>query len=278
MTLAAAMLLLAALAETDASAQLEEADRHFAQRGLGAQGPKCDPAEIEEALRLYRKARQLDPASIPGRIGMLRSLFFRGGFCGERGEAQKRTFEEAKRLAEDSEAQLERDAGAKLRRDKPAPFRSVRDAPALFFWCGVAWGQWALDHKVPAAWQGAAGKIRDLGETALLLDGAYEQGSPHLLLGRLHADSPKIPLITGFVSRRKALEHLRRAHEIAPANSIAAWFLAKAILEHEPQSRPQALALLRTCAAGEPRADYLVEDRHYAALARARLRQLGETR
>ena len=52
--------------------------------------------------------------------------------------------------------------------------------------------------------------------------------------------------------------------------------LAGAILQHERQTRAEALQLLRACARATPRAEYLVEDRHYAALARERLRDLGE--
>jgi len=276
--LAAAIVLLAALADapSGAAALLAEADRHFSRRGQDARGARCHPEPIDAALDSYRAALASDPALVPARVGILRSLFFRAGYCGEGGEAQKRRFEQAKRLAEDSEKWIEGHVGAKLRRGRVEPFRPVPGAAALFFWCGVSWGQWSLDHKLAAAWQGAARRVRDLGELALALDPEYEQGSPHLLLGRLHTESPKIPLVTGFVSRRQGFEHLRRAHAIAPANSVARFFLADAMLRHEPSSRTQALRLLRECAAADPRPDYLVEDRHYAEKARERLRALGE--
>ena len=279
MRLAALALLLASLrddAALDIAGLVAEGDRHFAERERNAQAERCDPSEVNAAIASYRRAVAADPESIPGRVGILRSLFFRGAFCGESGARQRRTFEEAKRLAEESQARLERLAGARVKREKPGPFRAVAGAPALLFWCGAAWGQWALDHKLAAAWQGAGGRIRDLAETAVALAPGYEQGAPHIVLGRLHVESPRIPLITGFVSRRRGLELLRKARELSPGNTVALWFLADAILQHEPRRRAEAVGLLRECAAIEPRPEYLVEDRRYAKLARQRLRALGE--
>ncbi len=261
----------------DVAALVSEGDRHFDARARNAEGARCDPAEVNAALASYRRALAADPDSLPARTGMLRSLFFRGGFCGESRAVQKRTFEEAKRLAGESQERLERRVGARVRRGRSGPFRDVEGASALVFWCGVAWGQWSLDHKLAAAWQGAGGRIRDLAETAVALAPTYEQGAPHIVLGRLHAESPKVPLMTGFVSRRKGLEQLRKAVALSPGNTVALWFLADAVLEHEPASRAEALQLLRACAGASPRLDYLVEDRHYARLARERLEALGET-
>ncbi len=276
-----AALALAASLQADASPSDPEAlvaagDRHFAERARNASAAGCDPTEVNAALESYRRGVAAAPDSFAGRAGVLRSLFFRGGFCSESMAEQKRTFEAAKRFADESQRRLERRVGARIRRDRPEPFRTVEGAAALVFWCGVAWGQWSVDHKVAAAWQGAGGRIRDLAETAVALAPDYEQGAPHIVLGRLHTESPKIPLVTGFVSRRKGLEQLRKAVSLSPVNTVAQWFLAVAILAHEPASRLEAARLLRACASAPPRADYLIEDRHYAQLAREWLRSLGE--
>jgi tetratricopeptide (TPR) repeat protein len=250
-----------------------EGDAEYARRGEGASNGIADPARIEPAVAAYRRALALDPDSVPALSGLLRALFFRGGFCGEGGAVQKKTFGEAKERAEDAIRSLEKRAkrigGAKLE-----ALREVPGAAALYFWSGVSWGQWSLDHKMAAVWQGAAGKLRDYGEAAAALDPTYNQGSPYLLLGRLHADSPKVPLVTGFVSRAKGLAYLRRALEIAPDNTAAQFFLAEAILEHEPANRAEAVRLLTACAQAQPRAEYLVEDAHYVAQARAALEAL----
>lgn len=276
---AALLVLLASppgSAAPEIGALLAEADRHFEARGNEAQEQPCNLNEVEAAIAGYGHVLGEDPDAIAARVGLLRTLFFRGAFCGESGEKQRRTFEAAKREAEASQARLERRAGAKVKWNAPEPFRAVPGASALVFWCGLAWGQWAIDHKLAAAWQGAGGRIRDLAETAVALDPDYEQGAPHIVLGRLHAESPRIPFLTSFVSRRKGIEELRKAREAGPGNSVALWFLADALLELEPGRRQEALQLLRECAALEPRPAYFVEDRHYIALARGQLRSLGE--
>ncbi len=274
--LLAALGLALAIAVNDAAAALADADAHFARRAEAAQGAVADLAPVQASIVAYRRALGLDPDSAAARVGLLRALFFRGGFCGESDAANKATFEEAKRFAENSIERLEAKLpGAKAARR--AALRRIPGAAALYFWAGVSWGQWSLDHKLASAWQGAAGKIRDYAETAIVLDPGYEQGGAHLLLGRLHSDSPKLPFVTGFVSRKKALESLRHALEISPQNPVAQYFLADAILQHEATSSDEAIRLLQACAQASPRPDYLAEDAHYAVQAQHRLAEL-ETR
>lgn len=250
-----------------AEARLREAELHYAQRARGARGALADPAPVEAAVVAYRGALALDPESVPARSGLLRALFFRGGFCGEAGPAQKATFEEAKKLAEDSMRRLEARAAALRAASRLEAMRQIPGAAGLAFWSAVAWGQWSLDHKVAAAWQGAAAKIRDLGGLALALDPGYELGGPYLMIGRLHAEAPRIPLLTGWVSRPKALESLRQALLIAPGNTVAQYFLADALLKHDPKGRDEAIRLLETCRAQPARPEFLIEDRHYSEAA-----------
>lgn len=273
--LVAALGLATALAAGDGAGALAEADAHFARRAEGMRGAIADLAPVEASIAAYRSTHALDPEALPARVGLLRALFFRAGFCGQSQAANKLTYEEAKRFAEDSIDRVE----AKLKGNKAARFATLRripEAAGLYFWAGVSWGQWSLDHKLAAAWQGAAGKIRNYAETAIALDPGYELGSPYVLLGRLHADSPKLPFVTGFVSRKKGLESLRRAHEIAPQNTVAQYFLAVAILDHEAQSRGEAIRLLEACAHAVPRPGYLAEDAHYAELSKRRLTELDK--
>jgi hypothetical protein len=91
------------------------------------------------------------------------------------------------------------------------------------------------------------------------------------VLGRLHDEAPKVLFFTGWVSKDKALALLRQSYAIAPQNSVTRFFLAEAILEHEPKGADEARRLLRSCVEDPLRPEYLVEDRHYADLARARL-------
>jgi tetratricopeptide (TPR) repeat protein len=253
---------------------LAEAEALYRRRAEGARGGIGDPARVETAISAYRLALAADPGSLPARVGLMRALFFRGGFCGEPATAQKATFEEAKKIAQDAMQSVDERLRGLSEQGRMTALASVPEAAALHFWAGVSWGQWSLDHKMAAALHGAAGRIRDYAEVAIALDPAYEEGSPYLLLGRLHADSPRVPFVTGFISRSRALENLRRALAISPLNTATEYYLADAILDFEPQNRAEAIRLLSACAAQEARPDFLVEDAHYAELARGRLAQL----
>ena len=73
---------------------------------------------------------------------------------------QVKLFEEAKRLAEDSVQILERSIASPKGPGRIQALRAVPAATRVYFWASVSWGQWAADHKIAAAWQGAAIRMR----------------------------------------------------------------------------------------------------------------------
>jgi hypothetical protein len=271
MTGAAALLATAAL--------LAEGDAHYARRAEGALGARAQAAPIERALAAYRLAVQADPASLPARWRLMRALFFRAGFCGATREEERTLREEARRAAEQGVEALERALGAPEGAARIAALRGRPESVNLYFWSAVSWGEWALARgKLSAARSGAAGKVRDLGQTVVELDAGFEQGGGYRILGRLHDQSPKIPFITGWVSRGAALDYLQRAHAMAPRNTVNQLFLAEALLEHAPRRGAEARALLAACASAPPRPEFAVEDAHFSALAAERLRGLDAGR
>ena len=154
-------------------------------------------------------------------------------------------------------------------------YEQVAGAASLYFWSAVSWGEWALARDMfAAARQGAGGRIRDLGQTVVDLDPELEEGGGYRILGRLHDQSPRIPFFTGWVSRREALSDLRKALAIGSRNSVNQFFLAEAIVHHEPANREEARRLFTLCASSRPRDEYRVEDAHYAGLSRQRLMEL----
>ena len=272
--------LLAALAvQTDPPAPtlaeaLAEGDAQWARRAEGAQGPVAEPGPIDRALPVYRRALALAPDSTEARWRLMRALFFRGAFCGAPIDVQKRLYEEAKGLAEEGVERAERSLGQPKGEARLAALKTHPELGPLYFWAGVSWGQWALvKGKVASAWEGAAGKIRDYAQVAIALAPEYEDGGGFILLGRLHDQAPKIPLLTPWVSKAQAIANLRRAIAINRTNSIAMYFLADVLLRREPASAAEARRLLADCAAVEPRPEYRVEDAHYSEMSRQRLAQ-----
>jgi len=265
---ALALALVLPAGETAGDA-LAAGDVHYARRAEGARGGTCVPYQIDSAIVDYKRALELDPLSYAIRLRLLRADFFRGGFCALDEREQILQFEEAKRLAEDTVRRLDADL-SRHRSSVSGDLARRPEAASIYLWAAISWGQWAVSHKVAAAWQGAAARIRDLAEAVIAIDPATDQAGAHLVLGRLHAEAPRIPMLTHWISREKALVQLRTAHAMAPESSHATYFLADALLKLSPSSRDEARELLQHCASQPPRPEYLVEDAHYAEMARER--------
>lgn len=273
-SLALGLLLFRAPTES-ASDALAEGSARYEHRAEGAQGGTARPEPIEAAVTAYRRALVLDPDSVEGSVGLLRALFFQGGFTDADQDTQRRVFSEARDVAVEAVARLEKRVAKAEGKGRIVALRAVPGAAALYVWAGISWGQWAIStSKIAAARQGAAGRIRDLAETSLAVDPGLEQGSAHVLLGRLHDQSPRIPFLTFWISRKAALRNLEAAHAMSPGNTLAQYFLAEALLRRAPERRAEAKRLLQECATATPRHEFLVEDAHYALLARQRLSQL----
>ncbi|MGE0452269.1 MAG: hypothetical protein AB7O37_06270 [Vicinamibacteria bacterium] len=268
-----------ATSAVEVASLLAQGDLHYQRRAEGASGGRADPREVEAALALYRRALAAAPGDGEAVFRVLKALNFRGAFCGAGDESRKAIYDEARKLGqafvEGHEEPLE-----KLKPEaRLAALRQVPRAAEVYYWTGASWGQWALVRgKLAAARQGVAGKVRDLAETVIALDPELEEAGAYRLLGRLHDQAPRIPFITGWVSREKALANLRKAMELAPASVVTRFFLAEAILDHDEANAEQARLLLRSAADAAPRPELLVEDAFYAAEARARLAGLGTRR
>jgi hypothetical protein len=248
-------------------------DAHYARRAEGATGGTALPFHADGALVEYRRALALDPGSLDARVGLMRALFFRAGFCGEMVDGDKvRLLDEAKRVAEKAVAEL--DAARRKGRAPDEPALAPASTAEVYLWAAVSWGQWAVHHHLSAAWQGAPRRIRDLAEAVLSIDRGTAESGAYIILGRLHCEAPRVPGLTGWVSCEKGLAFLRQGLARAPDNQALVYFLSDELLRQDPSRREEARALLQRCAASTPRPDFPVEDAHYAEQARARLAEL----
>jgi hypothetical protein len=143
------------------------------------------------------------------------------------------------------------------------------------FWAAIAWGEWTTVHtSVRAGLEDAAGKIRDHAQAVLRGDPSFRDGAGARLLGRLHAKAPRIPAFTGWVDRDEGIRLLRQALAISRSDPRNAYFLAEALLDHDPSAAQEARALLREVAAREPSGPHAREELETILAARSRLEAL----
>jgi len=250
-------------------------DAFFARRAEGAAFGLARPEMVDRAIIEYGRALNLDPSSYEARLGLLRSYYFRGGFCGMSEKDQIDLFERAKKLAEETVRMLDVDLERHKGRVALQAARSIASAAETYLWAAVSWGEWAVSHRVSAAFQGAPARIRDLARAVIQIDPLTEQAGGLTILGRLHHECPRVMFLTGWVSRSEGLRLLRQARAAAPENPANAYFLADALIDQNPRDTAEARSLLEWCARLVPRADYLVEDAHYVVEARELLGRLG---
>jgi tetratricopeptide (TPR) repeat protein len=262
-----AALLLAAV--TEAAALVALGDAHYGRRAEGAVGALAQPGEVDQAIDSYRSALTADPGSNLVRARLIRAIFFRTSFCIAPNDVRRRLLREARDVADEGLRRLDVDLGGLKGGARLEALRRVDHAVALHFWAAVAWGQWGLAHgKIAAVRQGVARRVRDLGQTVVDLDPAYEQGGGYRILGRLHDQCPRIPFLTGWVSHGRSLQYLRQALAVDPGSTVDQVFLAEAILAHDRARRAEAMRLLEACARAVPRPGLQVEDAFYIERAR----------
>ena len=247
---------------------ITEGDAHYARRQDGRVGALANPREIALAVASYDRASEA-PDSAEARWKLARALYFLAAYTGQDADGQAAIYEKARRVGDDAIHILERRAknrGAapfegRAPSDIAAAVLSDRDAAPTFFWTGVAWGQWALTSgKMKAARTGAAEKIRDDAMIVIALDPEFEEGGGYRILGRLHHQAPKLPFLTPWVSREKALENLRRAVAVNDRNFVNRHFLAEALADGGAAERAEAVKIEEKIAVDAPSPGHLVED------------------
>ena len=261
----AALCAGAAAAETSAEL-LARGDAAWERRAEGGQGGGADAGPIGEAVAAYQQALEASPDSLAIRERLLRALYFQARFATADELSRRDLYDRGRRLAEEGIARLAADLGHPAL-DLRAPEETATalaerpETAALFFWAAGHWGLWAeTSGAFAAARQGVAGKIRDLARTAILVDERFETAGGHRILGRLHTEAPRIPLITGWVDRDLAVSHLERAVELAPDDPMNRLYLADALLRFRPRREREATAMLEALIAEPPRPGSEIQD------------------
>jgi tetratricopeptide (TPR) repeat protein len=240
------------------------ADRAWQRRDEGHVGGRASRDRIFEAIAGYEKASEASE-NAEARWKLSRALFFEAKLTGQNDDARLALYERARKAGEEAIAILRRRGATLPQTASPARVAAELardpDAPPAYFWTAVAWGEWGLlAGKLRGAKAGAATRIRDLAATVVALDPAFEEGGGYRVLGRLHQRAPRIPYISGWISKAEGLRNLRLAVRIAPKNFVNRHFLAEAVASDGARGRAEAIRIEKEIVADSPSRSHLVED------------------
>lgn len=250
-----------------ASDTLARGDAAYARRSEGQVDGRAAAGPIAEAVAAYEEAVAADPSDLEASWKLLRALFFQGEYATADPERKRAIFGSAVELGRVAESWLSRSvrdpAFVNLGEPKTAAalLQGNPNAAPVCFWSAVALASWGrAAGPMPSLRDGLAERLRRRAELVIALDPSYEAGGAHRLLGRLHAEVPRIPFVTGWVQRERAVPELKRAFSLAPDHPWNQLLLGQTLLELAPEEKPRAIGLLQRVASGSPRPDFLVED------------------
>jgi tetratricopeptide (TPR) repeat protein len=251
-------------------------------RAEGEREARPLPDPILEAIRSYEAALAARPESLGARWKLLRALHFAGDFVLEDGGERRRNFDRGRQVSEQGLDLLARQVGYGKRLDELEPEAlkrlldaagvSSNDVARLYFWSAINWGAWSrLVGLLGAVSQGVAKRLHRYTRITIALEPEYEEGGAFRLLGRLHAELPRVPFVSGWVDRGQAIPLVERAYAIAPANPGNRLLLGLTLLDLAPERRAEALELLRQVEGLTPRPSMRIEDLVVRREARERL-------
>jgi hypothetical protein len=242
------------------------ADGAWLRRDEGRIGARASPRRISEAIAGYEKAAE-SSENVEARWKLARALFFKAKYTGLDRDAQLALLERAREAGDQAIVILRRRAeggplsAAAAPRQVATALTRERDAAPAYFWTAVAWGEWGLlAGRLRAARSGAAMTVRDAARTVVALDPTLEEGGGYRILGRPHHRAPRVPLVTGWVSRSEGVRNLRLAVRTAPRNFVNRHFLAEALADSGPAARAEAIRIERGLVGDAASPGHLVED------------------
>lgn len=257
-------------------------DAAWAGRAEGEREGRPMPGPIREAVRAYESALAASPESLEARWKLLRALHFEGEFAAQEAEDKRTVFGRAREVSEEGLGLLADQVGAGVRLDDletgdvasrlAASGLPPTGVARLYFWSAINWGAWSQQvGLLRAVRKGVANRLYRYTEIAIALEPDYDEGGALRLLGRLHAELPRVPFVSGWVDRDQALLLIERAYALAPANPGNRLLLALTLLDLAPERRAEALGLLEQVQELTPRASMRVEDLAMRREARERL-------
>lgn len=245
---------------------LAHADSAWARRAEGHSNHRAAPGPIMAAIASYEEALREQPRNLEARWKLLRALQFLGQFATDVREERREVFDRGRQAFEVGQDLLAERVGGRDELDAMSPdqmqasFGGTPEVVPLYLHGAINYGLWARAFgAVAAVRQGVGTRIRRYAQIVIALDPEYQGGAGQRLLAGIHSNAPRIPFLTRWVKREKAIALLQEALEIDPEHRATRMSLAETLLKHAPDRETEARAILVELAELEPRLDALVE-------------------
>jgi tetratricopeptide (TPR) repeat protein len=266
-------------------------DSAWDRRAEGEQEGRPLPEAVLGAVRSYERALATRPESLEARWKLLRALHFAGDFVPQSQAKKLEIFERARSASEQGLEGLSDRISPRKKLEEleietligllEATGTSRQAVARLYFWSAINWGAWSREAGLlSAVRKGVANRLHRYTLIAIALEPGYDEGGAFRLLGRLHAELPRVPFLSGWVEQKEALPLLERAYALAPDNPGNRLLLGLTLLDLAPERRAEALELLQQVGQLVPRPSMRIEDISMREEARKRLAaaDIGEDR
>ncbi len=202
---------------------LQQADSLYEMRGEVFDQTEliADSTNINQAIELYKEiiATANGAEKEEAIWKLMRAYYFKGKYTTNDSEMKKKVYD------------LGKDLG-KVGLDE------FPESVGIHLFSAIVWGVWGEEYGIlKAARKGVAGKIKDHCEKVIELDLNFDEAGGYRVLGRVYFKAPKIPLILGWPSKKKAVEILEKSYNIAPKNLNTRQFLAEALYSQDEKER-----------------------------------------
>lgn len=262
--------------------EFSDGDSAWARRAEGERAGRPLRGPILEAVSSYERVLTARPDDLGACWKLLRALHFTGEFASQDPAEKVRIFDRARDVSKKGlELLSDRvSPGMRLEEIEPDTIASHLEATGisssevarLYFWSAINLGAWSRSAGLlSAVRQGVANRIHRYTLISIALEPEYDDGGAFRLLGRLHAELPRVPFISSWVQRDQSLPLLERAYAMAPGNPGNRLLLALTLLDLAPEKQTDAVELLEQVAALPPRPTMRIEDLAMRKEARERL-------
>ncbi|MFK7896795.1 MAG: hypothetical protein AB8G23_13215 [Myxococcota bacterium] len=245
----------------------------WSERAPALEDGLAPPAPSEKAIQTClaeAKAAASLASKIPSTWRAMRSAHYLSAFTSAADSEKVSALENAATLADQSledlaaalgESELLKWKGAELATRLERKGFDPDDVARLHFWTAIVWGAKGQSAGLLAIVRdGVANRMHDNARIAVRLDPSIDRGGAYRLLSRLNADLPRVPFISGWVDREKALPQAKKALAQGPTEPGNQLILALALLDQEEKSGSEIRALLRSATSAAPRPSLRAED------------------